>query len=53
MSSVTADIPVIRIEPATEERFSPLPVSGLTPGSVVRVLAEGFEGHERVESSSA
>ncbi|MCA1691767.1 MAG: hypothetical protein LC733_06045, partial [Actinobacteria bacterium] len=45
---VTADIPVIRIEPATEERFSPYrPVSGLTPGSVVRVLAEGFDWHER------
>ncbi|MFN2506013.1 MAG: hypothetical protein ABR540_17625 [Acidimicrobiales bacterium] len=45
---VTADIPVIRIEPAAEDRFSPYqPMSKLTPGSVVRVMAEGFDWHER------
>ncbi|MGI8984389.1 MAG: neocarzinostatin apoprotein domain-containing protein [Acidimicrobiales bacterium] len=48
LAEVTADIPVIRIEPATQDRFSPYrPVSGLTPGSVVRVVAEGFDWHER------
>ena len=48
LEQVSASIPVIRIEPATEDRFSPYrPVSGLTPGAVVRVLAEGFDWHER------
>ncbi|MGH9266987.1 MAG: hypothetical protein ACRD0D_02300, partial [Acidimicrobiales bacterium] len=48
LTEVTASIPVVRIEPATEDRFSPYrPLSGLAPGSAVRVLAEGFDWHER------
>jgi hypothetical protein len=40
---VTADVPVVTIRPADETRFSVYePVTGLVPGAVVRVRAEGF-----------
>ncbi len=41
-------IPVVSLRAAEEETFSPYaPVSGLAPGAVVRIQAEGFDRFER------
>jgi hypothetical protein len=48
LAQVAAKLPVVVIEPADENRFSPYrPVSGLAPGSVLRVQARGFGWFER------
>ena len=48
LEPVTTNFPVVAVRPADENRFSPyLPVSGLAPGSVIRVRAEGFGEFER------
>ncbi len=45
---VAADLPFVRMQPVDADVFSPYrPVSGLAPGSVVRVVAEGYEWAER------
>lgn len=48
LAQAAADVPVVKIEPTPGDRFAPYrPVSGLVPGAVVRVVAEGFDWHER------